>query len=57
MTQKWILGRVLDASFFEGGFGEGFGVLLKGFGWILEGILDLRTEKLTLIFLCGISSD
>ena len=29
----------------------------KSFGWILEGILDLRTEKLILIFLCGMSSD
>ena len=31
MTPKEILARVLDASFFEGGFGEGFGRVLGGF--------------------------
>ena len=31
ITKKLILGRVLDASFFEGGFGEGFGRILVGF--------------------------
>ena len=44
MTKKWILRRVLDASFFEGGFGEGFGRILEGFwkdfGRILEGFWE-----------------
>ena len=31
MPKKWILGRILDASFFEGGFGKGFGRILEGF--------------------------
>ena len=31
MPKKSILGRVLDASFFEVGFWEDFGRILKGF--------------------------
>ena len=39
MTQKSILGCVSDASFFEGGFGEGFGRFWKDFWWIF-GVAD-----------------
>ena len=39
------------------GLGRVLGRFWKGFGCMLEGILDLRTEMLTPIFLCGISSD
>ena len=44
MPKKWIFARVLDASFFEGGFGEGLGSILEGFWedfeWIFHRILE-----------------
>ena len=55
-AKKWILGCVLDTSFFEGGFWEGLERLLGGFKWILECLLVefSRVLEELLLDLCGI---
>ena len=45
MPKKSILGRVLDAPFFEGGFGEGFGRIFGGFGEDFCRILEANLDR------------